>query len=60
MSIPTPGMALDLGGALTDAGLEATRWGFRLLRLIPSWFVHWKSRRLTTPGRLSTFVGRRP
>lgn len=29
-------------------------------RLIPAWFVHWKSRRLRTPGRLYTFEGRRP
>ncbi|SPF35423.1 Methyltransferase type 11 [Syntrophobacter sp. SbD1] len=33
---------------------------FPFPRLIPTWYVHWASRRQTSPGRLYTFAGRRP
>ncbi len=38
----------------------ARRYLFPFPRLIPARFVHWAGRRLTTPGRLYTFAGRRP
>lgn len=38
----------------------ARRWHLPSPRLVPLWVLRWHSRRLTDPGRLYTFVGRRP
>ena len=38
----------------------ARRWHLPSPRLVPLWLLRHRSRRLTDPGRLYTFVGRRP